>query len=80
VADEQVIKMPKDAQILCVQTQFGNACLWALVDDTQPMTERRIRVHGTGHEVRDVGFLHYIGTFQIHGGALVFHVFEDTRS
>jgi hypothetical protein len=32
VTDEQEVKMPANAQILCVQVQHGRPTLWALVD------------------------------------------------
>jgi len=31
VTDNQIVKMPKDAEILSVQTQNEEVCLWALV-------------------------------------------------
>lgn len=76
VADFQVIQMPQDAQILTVQMQHEIPCLWARVDPLKPTTGRRIRVIGTGNPIDDTQPLHYIGTFQMHGGILVFHVFE----
>jgi len=47
--DGQTIRMPKDSQILCVQTQFDRPCLWALVDPNQPLEDRHILIFGTGH-------------------------------
>jgi hypothetical protein len=72
--DLQSIEMPEGAEVLCVQLQAGSPCLWVLVDPRQPSVARQFRVHGTGHPVESVG--RYVGTYQLHGGALVFHVFE----
>jgi hypothetical protein len=74
VADEFGVAMQQDAQILCVQVQHGHPCIWAIVDPEAPRVERRLAVRGTGHPLGDVGL--YIGTFQVHSGSLVFHLFE----
>lgn len=77
--DRQEVMMPADAEMLCIQTQGRQACIWARVDSVAPLTPRTIRVFGTGHPVESAGRLFYIGTFQIAGGALVFHAFEDAQ-
>lgn len=84
VTDYPVVKMPP-GKVLTVQTQGGQPCLWALVDPDGPVTERRFRVYGTGHAVKDRpsdSRQHrradeYVGTFQLYDGQLVFHVFEE---
>lgn len=76
VADEQEIELPSGARILTVQTQQGTPCLWAIVDDEDVASKRRIRVVGTGHPIRNISNLSYVGTFQLMSGNLVFHVFE----
>jgi hypothetical protein len=75
--DEQTLMLPKDASILSIQMQGGGDApqIWALVEPEKPKAPRKIRVYGTGHGIED-GPLEFIGTFQIHGGALVFHAFE----
>ena len=76
--DQQVIQIPSGAFPLCVQVQSGVPCLWAMVDDSQPTEPYTFRVIGTGRPINDAeGFL-YVGTYQLHGGALVFNVFIDT--
>lgn len=72
--DEQTLQMPRDSSPLCVQMQ-GGPCLWAVVDDAQPTEPRTVRMIGTGHPIPDADTLVYVGTYQLHGGALVFHVF-----
>lgn len=80
VADRQSIKMPIGAEILTVQTQNEEPCLWALVDPKAETESRYIEIFGTGHKVcYDMGVSRkYISTFQMGDGRLVFHVFEYT--
>jgi hypothetical protein len=75
VADTQAVDLPLGAQILSVQAQRGDFCLWALVDPKARKVSRHIAIHGTGHPVAR-GQLRHINTFQMDGGALVFHAFE----
>lgn len=77
VVDFQVVSVPPLSQILTVQTQGDDICLWVLVD---PNSEKRVDypvwVHGTGHPVDDaVTRGRYVSTVQLQGGRLVFHVF-----
>lgn len=77
VTDEQTVNLPKGAQALAVQVQHGQPCLWALVDPDAPIAAVGIRMHGTGHTIPDdLEGYSYIGTFQMMGGALVFHTFR----
>lgn len=77
IGDHVSISLPKGAQILSAQVQRGTPCIWALVDPDQPMVERRFRFAGTGHAIKDDPMtLSFIDTFQMHGGDLVFHLFE----
>lgn len=81
----QDVMMPKGAKILCIQTQNEEPCLWAEVESgscVKSEEPRRITIHGTGHIIADVPDTmkrSYIGTYQLRGGALVFHVFELKR-
>jgi hypothetical protein len=77
VDDWQIVEMPANSQILCVQVQYEMPVLWALVHPGNPKEKRRILMAGTGHEREDLaGLVNYIGTFQLVRGQLVFHVFE----
>lgn len=86
VEDRQKILMPKNARILCVQTQAitmlgtktESPCLWAMVDPEEDRRElREILIAGTGHTRDDLSeFTTYLGTFQLLGGSFVGHVFE----
>ncbi|MDP3766877.1 MAG: hypothetical protein Q8S13_02575 [Dehalococcoidia bacterium] len=71
------IKLPRGAEILHVAAQHETPYLWALVDPKAPLVSRRLRFAGTGHTIApDVG--RHLGSFFVHDGALVFHIFETT--
>ena len=78
ITDDFVIPMPEGAQILMVQMQGENPCIWSLVDATKPESIRKFRVAGTGHQISmdENSEYIYINTFQMLEGALVFHLFE----
>lgn len=74
--DIQQIEMPADAEILTIQTQAGQPCIWALVSPDAPKRKVAFEIFGTGHPVPENGRRKYVGTYQLSGGALVFHCFE----
>lgn len=78
IEDNQVFEVPKGAIILCVQIQREEPVLYALVDPSAETEEREFQVTGTGHELIDDVSRVYLGTIQLRGGDLVFHVFEIT--
>lgn len=75
VADVQTVTMPARARILTVQVQGGTPCIWYLCNPDRPPEDRTIRIAGTGHPIEEM-IAAYISTFQLDGGALVFHAFE----
>mgnify|MGYP003519694140 FL=1 len=76
VGDWISVQMPMGAEPMCVQMQNGEPQLWALVDVGNPPTTHHFRIAGTGHDLgSNVG--KHIGSFQMHSGALVFHVFAE---
>jgi len=76
IEDSQtIVMMPVGAKILCVQAQYGEPQVWAIVDPSATIEKRLLHVFRTGQQ--DINPGRYIGTFQIHQGQLVFHVFED---
>lgn len=78
VADYQEIAMPKGSVVLTVQTQYGHPCIWVEIDPFADKEPRGFEVFGTGHKMyEDMGIERkYVGTFQMKGGDLVFHVYE----
>lgn len=77
ITEFQEIEMPRHSHILCVQTQNGEVCLWALVDYAEDPEVRKIKIFGTGHPIEQDN-IKYIGTTQQLDGQLMWHVFEET--
>lgn len=70
------VTMPVGAEILHVAAQHAVVCVWALVDPKAPHEERRLVVAGTGHPIpAERG--RFLGTVLLHGGALVFHIWDQ---
>jgi hypothetical protein len=77
IQDNFELLMQRNAKILAVQTQFEVPCIWCLVDPKEKMVQRRFRVAGTGHDIKEDPLLMiYVGTFQTNGGAFIGHLFE----
>lgn len=75
VEDEQYIDMPPDAIILSVQVLNDIPCIWAAVPYVMTRSNRLIYTYGTGVPIeKNPG--NYIGTYQLRGGAVVYHVFD----
>ena len=88
VTDEQTVMMPKGAEILSAHVQVSvdvdaaheSVCLWALVDTDAKLQKRVVEIFGTGNPIDIPGVTHkFIGTVQMRGGSLVWHVFEQER-
>lgn len=77
VGDHFAIEMPVDAEILTVQVQRGVPMIWALVSPGAPVAARKFRLVGTGSEIGDNERLRYVGSYQLMGGGIVFHLFEE---
>lgn len=71
------ILIPEKAEILYVGTQYDAVYLWALVNTGSPNETRIFRVYGSGHEVKNMENLKYVGTTPTLGGRLVLHIFEE---
>ena len=79
VKDTQLVSLPKGAKILTIQTQGPFPQLWAMVDTEEDTEEVLIETFGTGHPIKDLPLgvkRTYIGTYQLSGGSLIFHVFK----
>ncbi len=78
VEDEFDVPLPVGSEVLSVQMQHGEPVMWVRhTSDTTKIESRRFRLAGTGHLI--VGEWLHIGTFQMSGGDLVFHLFEEIR-
>jgi len=78
VGDEFALEMPAGAEVLTVQMQDDQPFIWALVNTDHSPQLRQFLVLGTGHDCSDTRICatNYVGTFQLLGGRLVFHLFE----
>ena len=74
--DSFSLDMPILSEILTVQIQNNSPCIWAKVYPENIKIKRYFRVFGTGHTMNELEDLEYIGTYQMMGGNLVFHLFE----
>jgi len=77
VTDEQSLRLPQDAEILCIRIKDGRPQLWALVDYDKPIVIRKFFTYYSGFPMPDGDFGQYVGTYQLDNG-LVFHVFEKS--
>jgi hypothetical protein len=77
IADDQIVNLPKNAEILTVQNLNGVPCLWALVNPKNETAPRTILCRGTGHglDTENCSVL-YISSAQFYNGDIVFHYFE----
>jgi hypothetical protein len=71
---EQSLELSIDSEILSVQMQGGNLCLWAMVNEELPKVKRNIHIYGTGITIHEDN-LQYVGTVQ--DGDYVWHVFIE---
>ncbi len=76
VDDILEIAMPKGAEVLHVDAQNDQPCIWAMVNSDEPMEDRRFLLFGTGLVVPHMKIMH-LGSFQMRGGRLVFHLFME---
>lgn len=76
VRDVFHLDLPIGAEILTVQVQRNEPQIWALVNPDCQTERRYFRLAGTGHAIGDRMLLKYIGTFQLHGGDFIGHLFE----
>jgi len=74
VADSQTVKMPEDAEIICVQIQHGEICVWVKVNIEAPKEDKVFKMYGTGHEHAFIEGK-YVGSVQQMNGQLVWHIF-----
>ena len=80
VIGRQSITMPPGAKLLTVQLQGDTPQLWALVNDASESREARIiATYPTGAKIPEGDPGQYLGTYQLNGGTLIFHVFEPRK-
>jgi hypothetical protein len=77
--EKSEVEMPKDAEVLAVQMQGSQLCVWAAVDPNAEKVKRRFYVVGTGHPMPKSLDACYAATVQIDGAidTLALHVFHE---
>lgn len=73
------IKVPKESKFLTVLSQFDSVFMWCLVDTDNELETLSLKVCATGQELSKDFDGTYLGTFFVHGGHLVFHLFDVTQ-
>lgn len=71
--DRISVRMPVDAEILHVDVQRGQPCIWARVDTEAPIEVVIFSLRRTGDP--DAHGRH-VGSFLVKDGGLVFHLFH----
>ncbi len=75
VNDNIELELPMNSKILTIQMQKSKPFIWALVNPGKTIGQvRHLELYGTGMDVPEGR--EYIGSFQMLGGDLVFHLFE----
>jgi hypothetical protein len=73
----QLVAIPEYSEILDVQMQNGQPCMWALIDTESDIVEVGIRTVMTGEEMPENECV-YLGTVQ--EGMIVAHFFMEVES
>ena len=79
VTEKQFISIPVDAKILTVGIQNDIPCVWALVDDSLPISNVLIRIYPTGVEIDNYLTLKYLGTLSKLSANIIYHIFIDEQ-
>lgn len=75
--DVNTLDIPRDADLIKVDRQCNNICLWFIVDTDNSTEERDFIVYGTGQEIKkDLSELFYLNTVMFNNNSMVLHVFE----
>jgi hypothetical protein len=77
IADEQTITVPADPRVLHLGMQYGQPCLWILVNPEKEPIEMVIRILGTGWAPVETLLWVPLGTVMQKDGRLVWHFFWD---
>jgi len=79
IKDEFTLDLPKGAVFVSFMMQHDNPRAWFMVNTAEPNVEKRVfRLAGTGHNMNDSDgiTLKPLGSVQMSGGSLIFHLLE----
>lgn len=74
IEDEFEVEMPEEAEIVLVECQDNQPCIWAKVNTEAVVVARKFYLTGTGHELPHVPLSH-VASFQ--QGQFVRHLWES---
>ena len=77
IGHDTQVELPESAVVRHVAEHRGDYCIWAQLDPTARHVLRRFCVYATGETMEENSKRKFVGTFLSHGGALVWHVFEE---
>lgn len=77
---KQIIEMPKNSEVLTVETVRNKVVLYAMVDTNAELVKREIIVEKTGWDLFLGREGKYLGTFKNKSESLVFHIFIKPES
>lgn len=82
--DSFTVAMPGDRTFLTLDKQGGFPHIWVEVDPESELFDRKFHLVGTGNPIPTPTQVHheltYRGSFQMSGGAFVFHLYEETHA
>ena len=76
--NEFTVNLPRGFKFLDVQVQRGKPYMWCLVDENESAYPTTFYIHSTGRSV-DTAHKEFLGTFQMHDGDFVFHLFQKSQ-
>jgi hypothetical protein len=77
ITDTQVVKMPQRANVLSAADQYGELCMWALVDTEHELEDRKVQIIGTGNPANLEGRWQFVASVQ--QSVFVWHVFVEEK-
>lgn len=77
ISDTFTVRVPAGAKFLHLAVQDNVPCMWFLVDDVAAGSLRTFQLRGTGHDCSGLKLCTHLGSFMLHDGSLVFHLFSD---
>ena len=77
LVDSQTLMLPAAFEVLTVEAQHGNLCLWAMVDpDETELSPLSVMIKGTGHKITDDEWADFYYLKSVHMlPFVVYHVF-----
>jgi hypothetical protein len=81
VTNFQIVSVPLGAKVLSAMEQYGQICLWCLVDSNCLGKEAcPVWIHGTGTSITNATTQgRFVSSVPLEGGQLIFHVFVGKK-